>query len=268
MSTGCPNAFELAWDRFTEELVARVDAVWADVHVGPRWLKADQSRVTALDLSLDATIRICLAEHFSDMPVLSEETGLLNPTAGSGSRLAIVDPVDGTDSLVQGKLTWWVSVGIVQAGTPVAGLIYQPVTKRLHNASRPHADASPGFIVGLSPDQLTADESAEIRNRLHAHGAGLVSTPHAVEKVAAVVEGRAAATVYLPSTKSPTWRVWDLAGGMSVANANGLVLRTLGGRELCLDLSQTEHRDPWMCASDEATWDAVRQIVDDRDMLR
>ncbi|OBF41848.1 hypothetical protein A5719_10700 [Mycolicibacterium peregrinum] len=231
-------------------------------------MKVDRSRVTALDLILDATIRICLAEHFSDMPVLSEETGLLNPIGDRGSTLAIVDPVDGTDSLIEGKGTWWVSVGVLQAGVPVAGLIYQPVSKRLHTASRPHVDASPGFIVGLSPDQLTADESATIRTRLLAHGANLVSTPHAAEKVAAVVEGRAAATVYLPSTKSPSWHVWDVAGGISIAEANGLVLRTLSGRELRLDPAQAEQRDPWMCASDEATWDAVRQIVDDRDMLR
>lgn len=249
------------WERFVQDFIARVDTAWAEGSPSPWWIKPDGSKVTVLDLRLDVEIRSCLAKHFAEVAVLSEEMGLLRPHTDVGPLLAIIDPVDGTDSLIQNDDVWWVSVGLVDAGIPVTGVIYQPSSGRLHDANRPKVMASSEFIVGFSPDQLTSDESSSVRSRLNACGAALISTPHAVEKVAAVIEGRATATIYLPSQKSPSWHSWDIAACLSIAEANGVVIRTLAGTELLIDPAQPEHKVPWMCASDEATWESVRNAL-------
>jgi fructose-1,6-bisphosphatase/inositol monophosphatase family enzyme len=254
--------FGTTWSSFVADVQQSIDATWESSASWPTWEKGDGSRVTSLDLHLDVTIRACLARHFPAMAVLSEETGLLKPVDGEPAGLAIVDPVDGTESLIGGRVSWWVSVGLLDAShRPLAGFIYQPSTRRLHDSRQPIARKSASLIVGMSPDRLTATSTAELRTRLAEAGAGLVDTPHAVEKIAAVLEGRAAATVYLPSDKSPTWHAWDLAAGIALAQASQLPLATLDGDPLHVGGSQTTFATAWLCAVDDAVWHTVRRAL-------
>lgn len=248
-----------AWRSFVDEAIAEADREWQAGSAQFSWIKQDGSRVSGLDLRLDAAVRIALARHFPSTTVLSEETGLLSPTGRSDSALAIVDPVDGTDSLLSQKRTWWISVGILDGGDSVAGFIYQPTTRHAHDSMIPAKERCTRLAVGMSPDHLKSDEAAPLRDHLIAEGAELVSTPHAVEKVASVIEGRCAATVYLPSKKSPWWHSWDLAACLAIASANDLLLRTLDGRPVRLETERHKRSDPWICAYDKAAWDVVRR---------
>ena len=55
-------------------------------------IKPDSTPVTEADLAVEAMVRSRLASEFPDDAVLGEEDGL----AGSGSRVWVVDPIDGT----------------------------------------------------------------------------------------------------------------------------------------------------------------------------
>lgn len=254
--------FAARWASFVESTRERIDTVWKSSSSWPAWAKSDGSKVTALDLLLDVNIRSCLAEHFPELEVLSEETGRLQPLEGKPAGLAIVDPIDGTESLINGRASWWVSIGLTDASSrPLAGLIYQPATYRLHDSQRPDVQKLASLVVGMSPDRLTDNSTADVRTRMIDAGATLVDTPHAVEKIAAVLEGRATATVYLPSKKSPTWHSWDLAAGVALAQANHLLLATLDGKAIHVDEDETTFNSPWICAVDDEVWRTVREAL-------
>lgn len=254
-----PSSLSAGWPAFVTDVVSVVDQEFKARAAVITWRKADGSRVTDLDLRLDTAIRICIANHFPDVSVLSEEIGLLTSGSDPGVRLAIVDPVDGTDSLIQNRPTWWVSVGFVEGAEALAGLVYQPSTGRLHHTGMPSRRDCDRLVIGMSSDRLRAPETSELRFRLERAGAGFIGTPHAVEKVAAVVEGRCAASMYLPSAKSPSWRSWDLAAASAVADANHLILRTSTGEHLRFDHDASEHREPWICAQNEKVWNTLYQ---------
>lgn len=254
--------FDSRWAGFVPVVQEHVDVVWKSSTSLQQWIKSDGSRVTSLDLRLDVEIRSLLAQHFPEFAVLSEEIGLLQPVDVQQVGLAIVDPIDGTESLISGRESWWVSVGLTNAADrPMAGWIYQPATHRAHDSKRLKLQGSSDFIVGLSPDRLTSASTAAIRTRLEAAGARLVETPHAVEKVAAVLERRAAATIHLPSTKSPTWHAWDLAAGFALAQAADLHLATVDGKDIQLDGAETNFTSAWICASDHEVWNTVREAL-------
>lgn len=261
MTAGKRNsvAFSTAWNSFVRDLVSHADEAWRRAGTLTVWRKPDGSPLTQLDLRLDELVRTCITTHLPQASVLSEELGLLMPESGGSGQIAIVDPVDGTESLIASRDSWWVSVGIFEEGVPRGGLIYQPTSRRLHDSLQPVVHPADGLVLGMSPDRLADAALRGPLDQLARRGMQFVDTPHAAEKVAAVLEGRVSASIYLPSAKSPAWRSWDLAAGIALAAANSLELRTLDGEPLTLDDTRVERRDGWICARDVSGYDAVRR---------
>lgn len=249
------------WSSFVEEVRQRIDVAWNSKPHLQQWLKSDASRVTSLDFQIDALIRMSLAAHFPHISVLSEETGFLRPVARDEmlDYIAIVDPIDGTESLVSGRNSWWVSIAIARPnGEVVAGWVYQPELRRSHDSKIPKTVGTNDFLVALSPDRLHDQNTGDFRHALEAKGATIVALPHAVEKVVSVLEGRTAAAVYLPSTKSPSWRSWDLAAAVALARSNGILLADVSARPLEVTTEHASHSAPWICAASPSTWETVR----------
>jgi myo-inositol-1(or 4)-monophosphatase len=91
-------------------------------HVRPRE-KANLSFVTDLDHDLERFIRDRLASRFPDDALTGEE---LAASGGGGPRRWSIDPIDGTGNLVHGLPLWAVSVGLIDRGEPVLGVIAVP----------------------------------------------------------------------------------------------------------------------------------------------
>lgn len=90
--------------------------------------KGDGDPVTAADHAIDDVLRELLPQ--------SGEGWLSEETADDHSRLDarrawVVDPLDGTREFVSGIPEWCISVGLVEAGQPVAGGILNPSTGEL-----------------------------------------------------------------------------------------------------------------------------------------
>ncbi len=88
--------------------------------------------VTQADLDSDALIISRIREQFPDDSILTEESGAL--TLPEGHRTWIVDPLDGTRNFSRGVPMFCVSIGVIQDGLPVAGVIYDPVHDELFHA--------------------------------------------------------------------------------------------------------------------------------------
>lgn len=85
--------------------------------------KANLSYVTDLDHDLEHLIRDRLSARFPDDVLTGEE---LAAAGGTGPRRWSIDPIDGTGNLVHGLPLWAVSIGLIDTGEPVLGVIVIP----------------------------------------------------------------------------------------------------------------------------------------------
>jgi myo-inositol-1(or 4)-monophosphatase len=85
--------------------------------------KGPRDLVTAADKDAEALIVRRLSEAFPDHAILAEEGGSVPQ---SGAPTWIVDPLDGTTNFVQGIPMFCVSLGLVEAGRPVLGVVHAP----------------------------------------------------------------------------------------------------------------------------------------------
>ena len=87
-------------------------------------LKSDRSPVTIADRTAELAIRAVLAERFPEHGIDGEEFPAHNPGA---TRRWMLDPIDGTRAFITGRPVFGTLIALLDAGTPVLGLIDQPV---------------------------------------------------------------------------------------------------------------------------------------------
>src|SRR5262245_51572198 len=85
--------------------------------------KANLSYVTDLDQDLERLIRDRLGRAFPEDALTGEEYAA---AGGGGPRRWSIDPIDGTGNLVHGLPLWAISIGLIDRGEPVLGVIAVP----------------------------------------------------------------------------------------------------------------------------------------------
>src|SRR4051812_41440391 len=95
--------------------------------------KPNHSYVTDLDLELERLLRERLAEAYPDDRLTGEEYAA---SGGSGPRRWSIDPIDGTGNLVHALPMWAISIGLIDAGEPVLGVIAIPPLNELFWATK------------------------------------------------------------------------------------------------------------------------------------
>lgn len=95
--------------------------------------KSPNNPVTDADLAVDAILADMLRPARPDYGWLSEETAD-DDSRLSARRVWVVDPIDGTRAFVKAKPHFSVCVALVEAGRPVAGVVFNPATDELFHA--------------------------------------------------------------------------------------------------------------------------------------
>ncbi|WP_405787989.1 inositol monophosphatase [Streptomyces sp. NBC_00029] len=99
-----------------------------------------------LDLAAEKLVLRRLQHHFPHDRILSEEAGLLD---AAGERTWLVDPLDGSNNVVIGLPTYAVGIGLCLGGTPVMGVVHEPVTGETWHAVRGYGAHGPsGALPG------------------------------------------------------------------------------------------------------------------------
>ncbi|PSC73171.1 Bifunctional phosphatase chloroplastic [Micractinium conductrix] len=91
-------------------------------------VKSDASPVTQADREAEAAVRALLSVKAPDHAIFGEEQGYLAGGAGS-EWLWVVDPIDGTKSFITGKPLFGTLIALLHKGTPVLGIIDQPILR-------------------------------------------------------------------------------------------------------------------------------------------
>lgn len=96
--------------------------------------KSDEQPVTDADLAANRILKDRLLGARPDDGWLSEETADSADRLGSG-RVWIVDPIDGTNSFIEGIPDFAVSVALVESGRVVLGVIHNPARDEIYEAA-------------------------------------------------------------------------------------------------------------------------------------
>ena len=84
--------------------------------------KTDESIVTTVDQKVESELRRLIRERFPDHGIIGEEYGRI-----SGTSSWVLDPIDGTTSLVLGNPLFGTLIGLLHADQAFVGLIDIPV---------------------------------------------------------------------------------------------------------------------------------------------
>lgn len=179
-----------------------------------------------------------------------------------------IDPVDGTWNFAHGLTTFGVILSMTRFGTPVFGLIYDPVTDEMLIAdesgpAQVSAPRRPARTVTVSRGgpvedltgfcsiyNLPADKQPRMA-ALMTRFQRLYWLRCAAHEFRMVAQGHV--DFVLCSKLTP----WDHAAG-------ALIVRRAGGHVACLDGSdyRADRRDGYLlCAADAATWGRVRDVM-------
>jgi myo-inositol-1(or 4)-monophosphatase len=95
--------------------------------------------VTDLDLAAEQVVLDRLRTRFPHDRIVSEEAGLLEATGArsgpGGDRTWLVDPLDGSNNVAIGLTAYAVGIALCVGGSPVVGVVHEPVTGRTWHAS-------------------------------------------------------------------------------------------------------------------------------------
>lgn len=220
--------------------------------------------VTAADRAAESAVLSTIEARFPDHAILSEEAGA---SAGHSPYTWVVDPLDGTTNFSRGHPTFSVSVGVLHQGTPVVGVVHDPVREQTFAAVQGEGATVNGEPIAVSRfsrlahslvalDWAHADEDrawvVECLGRLAPSCRTVRSLGSAALALAYV--GAGWVDVYFARGLGP----WDAAAG-------SLIITESGGRITRPDGGRWEIGDPALLATNGRVHEAV---IEEWDSLR
>lgn len=94
--------------------------------------KARMDFASEVDRLAEAEVTRELRRAFPDHAILAEEGG----ATGKSEKVWVIDPLDGTHNYLRGFPHFCVSIGFLDHGDPVHGVIYDPLRDELYTASK------------------------------------------------------------------------------------------------------------------------------------
>lgn len=195
-------------------------------------MKGAEQPVTEADLEIDAELNRLLLAPRPGYGWLSEET-TDTPARLGRDRVWIVDPIDGTNSFIEGRPEFVVSIGLAVGGRAVLGVLHNPASGETYTAihgggarlggrpirvAQPPATGAERVLVG-SRSELDRGELEQYRDRWRILPMG--STAYRMAKVA---EG--AGHLYVSRGRKAEWDV--CAAVVIVEEAGGSVHQHTG----------------------------------------
>ncbi|GLI59265.1 hypothetical protein VaNZ11_001113 [Volvox africanus] len=141
--------------------------------------KGDTSPVTIADRQAEISMREKIEQTFPDHGIFGEEHGLKFGSGAASKYMWVLDPIDGTKSFITGKPLFGTLISLVYEGSPVLGIIDQPITKErwvgvvgqpttLNGQTlrtRPCIDVKLAYLYATTPHMFSGDNEAAF-NRL------------------------------------------------------------------------------------------------------
>lgn len=219
-------------------------------------LKADATPVTEIDLAVEAVIREAVGAERPNDGFLGEENG----QQGGGSRVWVVDPIDGTKNFVDGLPMWSTLIALVEDGVPTVGVVDVPMLGERYTAVR-----GAGAFLNGEPIHVSKVDRMEDALLLHSsieewlggdHWETLLSAVGSCRRTRGVADAwghmlvaRGAADAVLEHEPAG---VWDWAAPQVILEEAGGLVTTLDGEPPtpgCMLLTSSEAIHPAILAT-------------------
>ena len=203
--------------------------------------KPDRTPVTEADQAVERAIAEHVRSHRPGDAMLGEEYGTFGDVTG---RCWVVDPIDGTANYLRGVPVWATLIGLLEAGTPVLGVVTAPAMgrrwwadTRLAANNRAFTQDVDGRVRPLRTSHVRdlAHASLSYSDRLGWPEGGLDALAGAVWRTRAygdfyshvlVAEGAVDVAV------EPALAVWDVAALVPLVQAAGGITTGTRGAEV------------------------------------
>lgn len=118
-----------------------------------REIKEDTSFVTEADKKTEEVIISTIRAKFPEHAFLGEEGGASD---NKSEFVWVIDPIDGTGNFVNGIPLFAISIALLHHGTPVLGVVYNPVTNSLYVGEK-----GKGVLYNEKPTSVSAQPAKE-----------------------------------------------------------------------------------------------------------
>lgn len=261
------------------ELLLRAVRDAARTRIMPRFRALDPSDiatktgpadlVTLADTEAEAQIAETVRAAWPEAEVLGEEGVAADPSLrarmGEAETCVVIDPVDGTWNFAKGLAVFGVLLAVLRRGTPVWGLLYDPVmddwieaapgrsaafftasglSRPLATSPEPRPDRLTGYLpLGLFPRDARERIAREFPDFLR-----ITSLRCALHEYRMVAQGHAEFCL-----SGPVPHPWDHAAGVLAVQQAGGVARFLDGSPY--DARRVE--GVLLAAGSQAAWDSL-----------
>lgn len=190
--------------------------------------KSDDSPLTLADKASHNVIVAGLMNHFSNIPIISEEGTIPEyDIRKKYDQYWLIDPLDGTKEFINKNGQFTVNIALIKNRMPILGVVYKPVTDELYlgdvdNGAFKIVD---GKKTSIKVNNSSSDRIA-VRSKSHAspEEEGVLDQFNVTDSISVgsslkfcmVAEGKA--DVYY--RHGPTME-WDTAAGQAVVEAAG-----------------------------------------------
>jgi myo-inositol-1(or 4)-monophosphatase len=201
--------------------------------------KSAKDVVTEVDhLSEALIIEAIRAAHPGD-GIIAEESGEHvtaagdAPTAGVG-RAWVIDPLDGTINYANGIPFFCVSIGLVEAGRPVIGVIHDPIRSETYAAR----EGGPATLDGRPIQASVKEALSDFVISMALSGPALISRARTVRKAIRVPRSMGSAALALAYVSNGRFdafvqqgglSLWDVAAAGLIAERGGATVTDLAG---------------------------------------
>jgi myo-inositol-1(or 4)-monophosphatase len=226
------------------------------------WEKSKGDPVSEADIAADTYLQGALKPARPEYGWLSEETAD-DKSRLSAERSFVVDPIDGTRAFLKGRPEFVVSIGVVEAGRPVAAAIYDPSEDVMWDAvigcgaRRDGAAISVSSATSLSGARLMGDPGR--LPGVRALGATAETVNSVALRLARVADGTFDGLI----AERPKWD-WDLAAGaLLITEAGGYIT---GRKGAPLQFNEDPPRQPAPLAAGPALHALLRERLSQGDL--
>ena len=241
---------------------------WRCKNSAPRfksWTKDESSPVSEVDIEVDEFLHRRLA---ASIPKLRLAVGGDRGRSGAavGTRVWIVDPIDGTRGFIAGLADWTVVAALVEDGRPISAAVYAPVDDQLFLAEAGGGTTLNGVTVAVrAGDALEGARVNGAKRRLEALAAFVPGDrDHSADRFARLApRARRRRPLGYRAERRPEPRLGLAASDLLVHEAGG-VLSDIDGRRLVYNRPEPVHGA--LMAAGRARHAALLNLVRDRNI--
>ena len=205
-------------------------------------MKGKGNPVTEADIAADDILKKILTTEFPDYGWLSEETRD-TPDRLSKKRVWVVDPIDGTKEFVEGIPNFIVSIGLVENGIPILGVIHNPINKDTYSATLGGGILFNGKQTIIN-DKTEFSQISMLNSRSETlQGLWEPYIPHfkkliPIGSIALKLAMVAANQTNMVASLKPK-NEWDICAGHCLINEAGGILLTIEGKKITYNNPKT-----------------------------